>query len=900
MPSSSQLVVRLNDMTVAAETSPVDDHAIVDWAVQRDFIVSAVDKKDVVAFQQRLTSTPSTEQLSLCIQQRDRLLQHQAALDTSFAVYENIFHNNCLAYRQIKDQIDPLNEGTGKRKRLTHDGGDGDNGENDEWHRFAKQAAAERTRFACLKAIADQWGTLWLQHYNILARPLRFCRKLRTAAYAAPYWPHAAARLNLIILFRFQQNLRSQIQDSPFPVLHQDLEQLVQPDPKREKQMLAFFNDAGGNPGAALHGLGMDVHGLVVRSMYAVKTLPSLPQLWVDGSTQRVQELAADMPAANETGQASQTSQVSQDSQADDANYNKQTNEAGRDNQATEASQDTQTNEADQADTACQASKAALTTKAQPACGVPRTPLPTKRPLQSSSLNAPPLLNPMANDRLSRIRLPPATPVVYPVERRATKPRPRRNYTTPMLQAPAVTPPEPTALTRLVAARCCPRVSDARLAQLDRGRYTEAAAALQIDPKLLCGKHWAAWQHASAKVTATAVSPLTLLDRPPAVFTPGIVTGRPPQYNPDDDEAFRKTVIKELDEAARDSPTAADSHGAVNARLVRTVLSHARQPTFADTAGRPAEALLLTGAEAAAALAASAVATPIIVEGQQTYSWPTDGVRPIDLFLCRLGPDAHTAAVQIPSRPKTSRSFAKKTLREIRARFYAAEDTKDPWNLLDLANPLQSNIVPAFLGGDACSMLTTMRNRLFQRLNKTAERPVTQAAEYAQWRDLLEWALLSEGGHCTAPHMDSHGLATWITVQEGHFGFGWMAHPSDEERAAWLAEPSNYVSAAWRYVVLRPGQTVYFPPGTVHFVFRLRQGQTLALGGHVLSWRDIGRWARVVHEERAHPDATNEDIEHDVDLFISLARELVTERVQRGEADELGGLDEVNAFFAVT
>lgn len=38
-----------------------------------------------------------------------------------------------------------------------------------------------------------------------------------------------------------------------------------------------------------------------------------------------------------------------------------------------------------------------------------------------------------------------------------------------------------------------------------------------------------------------------------------------------------------------------------------------------------------------------------------------------------------------------------------------------------------------------------------------------------------------------------------------------------------------------RYVVLRPGQTIYFEAGTIHFVFRLIQ-QTLLVGGHVLRW----------------------------------------------------------------
>ena len=78
---------------------------------------------------------------------------------------------------------------------------------------------------------------------------------------------------------------------------------------------------------------------------------------------------------------------------------------------------------------------------------------------------------------------------------------------------------------------------------------------------------------------------------------------------------FRKTIIKEFNEAAYDSPTVIDTYGAVNTRLVRTILSYTRLLIFVDTAGRLTEALLLTNAEAAAVLAASSVVTLIIVEG---------------------------------------------------------------------------------------------------------------------------------------------------------------------------------------------------------------------------------------------------------------------------------------------
>ncbi|KAK0727627.1 hypothetical protein B0T26DRAFT_603930, partial [Lasiosphaeria miniovina] len=64
--------------------------------------------------------------------------------------------------------------------------------------------------------------------------------------------------------------------------------------------------------------------------------------------------------------------------------------------------------------------------------------------------------------------------------------------------------------------------------------------------------------------------------------------------------------------------------------------------------------------------------------------------------------------------------------------------------------------------------------------------------EWNEWKNVLEWVLLSEGGHNTAPHMDSHGFATWITPQEGSVGFGWMSCPTEEERNSWIADPHYY------------------------------------------------------------------------------------------------------------
>ena len=65
---------------------------------------------------------------------------------------------------------------------------------------------------------------------------------------------------------------------------------------------------------------------------------------------------------------------------------------------------------------------------------------------------------------------------------------------------------------------------------------------------------------------------------------------------------------------------------------------------------------------------------------------------------------------------------------------------------------------------------------------------------------------------------------------------------------------------------MRPGGTVYFPPGTVHFVFRLRgdEQQTMAIGGHLLRFSDIVQWVETIKLQLRYPNATNEDLSSQV------------------------------------
>ncbi|KAJ9138019.1 hypothetical protein NKR19_g7995 [Coniochaeta hoffmannii] len=174
---------------------------------------------------------------------------------------------------------------------------------------------------------------------------------------------------------------------------------------------------------------------------------------------------------------------------------------------------------------------------------------------------------------------------------------------------------------------------------------------------------------------------------------------------------------------------------------------------------------------------------------------------------------------------------------------------------------------------------------------------VAAKEQWNEWRDVADWVIVSEGGHNTAPHTDSHGLSTWITVQEGLFGFGWLSKPTQEAHDAWNTNPQEFTGGSWRFTVLSPGKTVFFPSGTVHFVFRQRHGQTLALGGHVLQWNGVERWITVVREQMRSPDITNEDVAWSAPKYVRVIADLIERRVNNGRAAELGGQEVVDRFI---
>jgi hypothetical protein len=183
-----------------------------------------------------------------------------------------------------------------------------------------------------------------------------------------------------------------------------------------------------------------------------------------------------------------------------------------------------------------------------------------------------------------------------------------------------------------------------------------------------------------------------------------------------------------------------------------------------------------------------------------------------------MGNPNRTVSVQKPSLSLQQPSCVAMWLGDVFEAFAENKASDDPLNVLDLRNPLPRSILPHFLTGEDCQLLTRVRDTILE--GATAERCTAQATEWNKGRDDEDWVLLAKGGAHTLTHQDSCGKATWPTVQEGLLGFGWISRPSREEIASWSADPNGSTGGKLRYVVLRPGQTVYFEAGTIHFLFR--------------------------------------------------------------------------------
>ncbi|CEI39922.1 unnamed protein product [Fusarium venenatum] len=274
------------------------------------------------------------------------------------------------------------------------------------------------------------------------------------------------------------------------------------------------------------------------------------------------------------------------------------------------------------------------------------------------------------------------------------------------------------------------------------------------------------------------------------------------------DTNWTREVIRETDAWLRDNPVM-KTHRYISSRDTLLILQSATPPS-------QQEAIFCSADEAGRLVDSDTI---LVVRDQQTFPW---GGRPIDaLFKKHLSkwPEHKKIHVTILDLPVNGPITRRKTIREVTQKMIHGNPANQRWNILDLKSP--DNIPhPEFL------------NRQQQNC-----------------------------GNHTGMHVDTHGLATFITVQQGEIGFGWIAHETPQDRLDIHKDkiPDSLKRKA-RFIVLRPGETVYMPSGTIHFIFRRQAVPTMATGGHILTWKSIPKWLSIMKMQELSQEPVEADV----------------------------------------
>ncbi|RGP74096.1 lysine-specific demethylase 2b [Fusarium sporotrichioides] len=284
------------------------------------------------------------------------------------------------------------------------------------------------------------------------------------------------------------------------------------------------------------------------------------------------------------------------------------------------------------------------------------------------------------------------------------------------------------------------------------------------------------------------------------------------------DTHWRREVIRETDAWLRDN-LVVKTHRHSAARETLSILECATPPS-------QDEAIYCSAKEAATLVDSDTI---LVVRDQQQFQW---GGRPIDgLFKNYLAywPEHKKIRVTILDLPTPGPLTRRKTIQEVTQKILHGYPSDQRWNILDLKNTADVPH-PEFLSPRNCSLLHCF----------------------------------PPCGNHTPAHVDSHGLATFITVQQGELGFGWIAHETPQDRLDIHKDPiPDSVKRKARYMVLRPGQTVYMPSGTIHFIFRRQAIPTMATGGHILTWNSIPKWLSIMKMQELSQEPVDADVTRD-------------------------------------
>ena len=222
------------------------------------------------------------------------------------------------------------------------------------------------------------------------------------------------------------------------------------------------------------------------------------------------------------------------------------------------------------------------------------------------------------------------------------------------------------------------------------------------------------------------------------------------------------------------------------------------------------------------------------------------------------------------------------TLQQITNRFRQHNGYVEfPLNFPDIATPFINKAQPAFVQSSSCTLLHDLLRGVLNVNEKDvgAEPPKQRNRPYLTNDEMLTltqaWQLwqgttmLSEAGTITTAHFDEYSMPTWISCAEGEIGFAWLSHPTSNQRVQWKLKPAAKPTGRWVFRVLRPGDALYMPSGTVHFVLRRPRGkQTLGFAGHVLRNQDLKRWLATLSIELSAETQLKDDDRAPYDLVL--------------------------------
>ncbi|KAF9733857.1 hypothetical protein PMIN04_013076 [Paraphaeosphaeria minitans] len=822
------------------------------------------------------------DKFQACVDMRDNLLDEQADLSMLTASIEEVMSEECAQYKESKGRWASSSDTDAK-----------------QWERFIDVASAGASLKKIFLAPLIKAGAFWhadkVRYYGWASAGWKFCKLLGTAASRNPDWAEALVKLNRLILRRIVdgQPLRNCVN----PLGQIDLIDLAawqnkDAYVKKGRNGYTLTYDPISNSQLPA-GYAFDRYGLIVCEEVASQSSPSI-QAEETCSLHQTESLECDVSMAAPTGLVPDNAMV---------------------DVIAPSVPSTPPNAQTSGESTC---STPLTTPLQSPANPSLVESPEDMQLDSQAVSpdiaAPSKLDTFqtslrASSRLRNQCDRTPVPLIGRVASSIRKGNSQKRKANSRQENDCICICTDTVSPKLISAI-------ERLQQTNNKEDADIAAMYKAHHDALCPKHvklYALW----ATTGILRSQPSRDGDLLPASLKilhfhikPQNDVAYHSQHNslsPDKSEArpfhqittdahFRDQVLTQLEQkTARNKPC--KTWGELNAQGMHALLRRARQPaTTGAESGK--EALFSTSEEAERRLEPHTVLHgPIITENQQQFRWDSHKGRPIEQLFRRMGSSGRSVSVQRSSLSLQQPSFVPMRLGTVRDIFLENKISQDPLNVLDLRNPLPRSILPSFLMGEDCQLLRRIRDTILE--GATAERCSAPVAEWNQWRDDEDWALLAQGGAPTLTHQDGCGKATWLTVQEGQVGFGWLSRPSEEEKRCWSSDPNAFEGGQIRYVVLRPGQTVYFEAGTIQFVFRLEQDQTLLLGGHIMRWSCVGSWIQIVLNQLRFPDATNEDLLPAAPAYVEAVAQLLVEQTRLSKSDQLVSVEVIAEFFRV-